>query len=72
MGKLFLSKGQLQDALSHYHAAVGMYNKLWCISIILCFLCKPKEYLILCLHYNKQSVQGKNFNWFKWKLLLRG
>lgn len=23
MGRLFLSKGQLQDALSHYHAAVG-------------------------------------------------
>lgn len=72
MGKLFLSKGQLQDALSHYHAAVGMYNKLWCISINLCFLCKPKEYLILRLHYNKQSVQDKNVNWIKWKLLLRG
>lgn len=23
MGRLMLSKGQLQDALSHYHAAVG-------------------------------------------------
>lgn len=33
---------------------------------------KPKEYLILRLHYNKQSVQDKNVNWIKWKLLLRG
>lgn len=72
MGKLFLSKGQLQDALSHYHAAVGMYNKLWCISLFYAFCVSQKNILILRLHYNKQSVQDKNVNWIKWKLLLRG
>ena len=26
-GREFLAKGQLQDALSHYHAAVGTLNR---------------------------------------------
>lgn len=26
MGRLMLAKGQYNDALSHYHAAVGMRN----------------------------------------------
>jgi len=32
LGREFLAKGQLQDALSHYHAAVGKLNREFAFS----------------------------------------
>jgi len=34
LGREFLAKGQLQDALSHYHAAVGKLNRKFALGFL--------------------------------------